>query len=516
MFAAHRPTSAPPPRPALPGRLRAAMRRCVPRRPAFALALLPALLAATLLAGPAAAATPTPPRLQDFTDYSLYVQAMVDYQRALEEPPKAEEKKDDEASKLCQDSQGGSKDEKKKNSCEGKYLTVEHRLADDYERKAKDKPKLEPEPAAPAESLEETIARRSTSFLSSTGQFQGGSPDSTPRGFPLQELASADLSEAGVAGLLGLFNNVRIQNLSSSAAPGGIFGAATGGSSAGGSGSSLMNPDGTMNAMLDNILIELSTINLDQLASTVSFGDGYSIVSATVRTQGTGLSIGLSAQAYTSVYIVDRDGLPRTSMAGAGAVVVDHMAILVPYVEANIQSVRTTSNDSSLLNIDLNSPDAIYVNLANTSVGVAPATADGSQIGTSTPFLLFGPDALLTIAPGTRLRASVSKPDGLNTAFVTLNGRVGDISLGGMRLVDNNSGGSVGFGRLAMTNLELVDAKIYMSDKSVVVDTGRSFSNIGINVERFYLGSEGVGSFVGDFYARGGTVNNLRMTATPH
>ena len=71
MFAAHRPTTAQPPRPALPGRLRAAMRRCVPRRPAFSPALLPALLAATL----AQAATETPLDALPYTP-SLDVTAM--------------------------------------------------------------------------------------------------------------------------------------------------------------------------------------------------------------------------------------------------------------------------------------------------------------------------------------------------------------------------------------------------------------------------------------------------------
>lgn len=491
------------------------MRRCVPRRAVRSLSLLPALVAGALLAGTAAATTPTPPRLQDFTDYSLYVQAMVDYQRALEEPPKEEAKDDSETSKLCQDSQGGNQDDKKKNSCEGKYLTVEHRLDDDYKREGKDKPKVE-QALPPAEDLEETIARRSTSFLNTTGQVQGGSPDSTPRGFPLQEISAADLSEAGVAGLLGLFNNVRMQGLAGNAAPGGIYGAATGGSSNGGSGGSVMNPDGTMSVNLDNFMIQISTLDLDQLAGTVSFGDGYSIVSATVRTEGNGLNVALSAQVYTPVYIVDRDGVPGTSYSGAGAVVVDHMAILVPYVEANIQSVRTTSNDSSLLNIDMYSPDAIFVNLADTSVGAAPASADGSWIGPSTSFLRFGSDSILSIAPGTRLRAAVSRPEGLNTAFVTLNGRIGDISLRSVRLVDNDSGGSIGFGRLGVSNIELVDAKVYMNDRSVVVDAGRSFNDVRIDVERFYIGTDRASSMVGDFYASGGTVNNLRMTATPH
>lgn len=513
MIAAHRSITVQPPQPGPLDRLRAVLGRHFRLRPAHSLILVPALLAGALLAGPAGAATSVAPRLQDFTDYSLYVQAMVDYRQSLEEKPKVDEKTGGDASKLCRDSKGGSQDEKKKNNCEGKYLEVEHRLPDDNERQAKQKVAA---PAEEAENLEEAISRRSTSFLSYDGTAPAAGPDATPRGFPLQEIPTADLSEAGVAGLLGLFNNARLQNLGGSAAPGGVFGASTGGSGAGGYGGSAMDKDGTLTITADDYLLQLATLDLDQLASTVSFGDGYSIVSATVRTQGNGLSIGLSAQVYTPVYIVDRDGLPGTQWAGAGAVVVDHMAILIPYVQADIQSVRTTSSDSSLLQMDVYSPGAIYVDLANTNVGVAGASVDGSRIGASTPFLQFGPSALLTIAPGTRVRATLSTPDGLRTPLVTLNGSIGALSIRDVRIVDSVAGGSIGFGRLGVSSLDLVDARIYMNNNSVVVDTGHSLSNVNVDIERFYLGNDRGGNFVGDFYARGATLDNLRFTATPH
>lgn len=492
------------------------------RRPASALPghsvarrLAPALLACALLAGPALAAAPGErPRPQDFPNYGSYVKALVDYQRALETPPKKEEKKigvDD--SKLCRDTQGGSEDDKKKNNCEGKYLVVENPLPDDAEQKPK-KAAAEPPPPVQYEDLEETISRNSSSYSPGSGP-SGTYPDLSPRSLPLEEIPAADLSEAGVSGLLGLFDNVRMTSLGGSAAPGGIFGAATGGSSAGGSGGGI-DPDGTLIASLEGIVIQLSTLDLGQLADTVIFGDGYSIVRADVRIAGDGLSIGLSSETYTSFAIVDSDGLPGTRWAGAGALTLDRMAILIPYVEANIRSVRTSSSDSSLLQLDAYSPGPIFVDFSDSSIGVAPATRDGRWIGDSTAFVRFGPDSVLTIGAGTRVRAVVSKPDGLTTAFVTLNGRIGDISINDVRVVDPEAGGSIGFGRLAVGGLDLVDARLYMNDRSVVIDTGRSLSDISVDIERFYLGNDGGGSFIGDFYARGGRLENLRLTATPH
>lgn len=460
-----------------------------------------------LLAGLAPASVPEKPRQENFASYSLYIQALVDYQRALDAPPKEKPRESADASKLCRDSD--STNEKKKNSCEGKYLIVEDQLADKATREQKrETPAVLP--AQETESLEEAILRAGYETVQASGN---DVPDFSPRSFPLQEISTQDLSESGVAGLLGLFDNVRMANLGASAgaSSGGAFGLGSGGSgNAGG------DSDDSMRVTLDDFILQLSTLDLDQLANTVSFGDGYSIVSATVRTSGNGLIVGISSETYTPVYIVDRDGLPGTRWSGAGAITLDHMAILVPYVEANIQSVRTNSQDSSLLQIDAVSLEPIYVDFSDTRVGVAPASRDGSWIGESTDFLRFGPDSVLVIAGGTRVRALVSKPNGLSSPLVTLNGRIGDISVSDIRLLDQPSGGSIGFGRLAIQGLELADTKIYMNDRSVVIDTGRGFSNIGFDIERFYLGNDRGNSFLGDFYARGGNLQNLTFSATPH
>lgn len=452
-----------------------------------------------------ASAPPTKPRQENFASYSLYIRALVDYQRALDAPPEEKPRESADASKLCRD--GGSDKEKKKNSCEGKYLMVEDKLPDNATRQEKPA-STEVPPAQEAESLEEAISRAGYETVRSSGD---GAPDFSPRGFPLQEISAQDLSESGVDGLLGLFDNVRMTNLGASAGSGGSYGPASGGS-----GSSSLDSDGTLRVTLDNFLLELSSIDFAQLASTVSFGDGYSIVSATVRTSGSGLNVGISSETYTPVYIVDRDGMPGTDWDGAGALTIDRLAILVPYVEADIQSVRGTSGDNSVLQIDVYSPGPITVGMNNTRIGVTSASRDGSQIGASTSIVEFGPQSVLTIDAGTRVSVSLGRPDGQNTAFVTLNGRVGDISLEDIRLVDHYSGGGLRIGRFAMGGINLVDTKVFLDEQKVIVDVGRGLTNVSIDIERLYLGSEGAGSFIGDFYARGGRINELRFTAEPH
>lgn len=488
------------------------------KRPALP-PFLPLLAGSLCLLGSLAQAAPERPRQENYPDYSKYIQALVDYQRALDAPPAEKEKPKSavDPDKLCRDSSGGGGDgpkEKKKNNCEGKYLVVEDTIKDESEHKLKPK-QAEAEPVQ-YESLEETISRNSSSLFPGLDNGSGGVPSTTPTHLPEQELSAADLSESGVAGLLGLFDNVRMNNLGGSASSGGLYGA---GSGAGGGGNNTgLLADGTLRATLDDFLVQLSTVDFDALGNIISFGDGYSIVTATVRlnNEGNGLLVGLSSRTQTPVYIVDRDGLPNTRWDGAGAIALDRMTILVPYVEANIQAVRTTSANQSVLQVDAFSAQPIYVDFSNSTIGVAPASRDGSWIGEATPFVRFGSDSVLTIEGGTRVRAVVSKPDGMNTAFVTLNGHIGNVSIRNVQIVDAAAGGTMGFSRLGITGLEMVDTKIYVDDQRIVLDTGRGFTDMGVDIERFYLGDNDGNHIVGDFYARGARLQELRITATPH
>lgn len=482
-------------------------------------ALLPVLAGGLgLLATNLAFALPERPRQENYPDYSKYIQALVDYQRALDAPApekvKDKQKGGADPEKLCR-ADGGSGEsakEKKKNSCEGKYLYVEDVIPDENTRKTKPET-VEPAPAPSYENLEDAVSRNSSSLF--PGLTNDGGPSSTPTQLPPQELSASDLSESGVSGLLGLFDNVRMRNLGSNASSGGLYGSSSGGAGGGYASVGLLG-DGTLRATLDNYMVALDSVDLSILGSLVSLGNGYAIVTASVRLndQGNGLLVGLSSQAQTSFNIVDSDGLPNTNWAGAGAVSLDRMTVLVPYVEANIQAVSGTTSDQSALKIDTVSLQPIYVDFSNSTMGVAPATRDGSWIGTPTPFLQFGPDSILTIAPGTHISAVISHPDGLNAAFVTLNGRIGDISLRDVQLVSGS--GSIGFGRLGLNNLDINDAKLFVNNQSIVLDTGQSFTNVGVDVERLYLGANDGNHIVGDIYGRGARVDQLNVSISPH
>lgn len=457
--------------------------------------LLPALSVGMALATPAER-----PRPENFDNYSYYVQALVDYQRAQEAlaATRIDSSKNNASdAKLCRDD---NQSENGKNNCEGKYLLGKDVLEDDASR---DQAVAAVDTQEMYESLDETIAR--AGFAGAPASTDAGAmPRSTFHDFPLQEIPSQDLSESGVDGLLGLFDNVRLRGVTSNN---------TGNTTA--SGSATLDPDGSLRASLDNVVLDLSDENISFLGNTVFLRNGYAIASADVSINGSGLDIELSSEVRTSLYIVDRDGLPGSRYAGAGAITVDELGIRVPHLDVNLQGVRTTS-DSGLFRIAAYSPQPIYVDLTDTRIGVADALADGSYIGTSTDALVFGPQSVLTIGAGTNVVALIDKPDGINTAFVTLNGHVGDLSLSDISLLDNDSGGGIRVGKLAVRNLELEDTRVFMDERKVIVDLGTGIRDLEVDIERLYLGSESRGNFVGDFYADGGHLRNLRFTATPH
>lgn len=458
-----------------------------------------------LLAGLVAAAVPAAqagterPRPENFATYSLYIQALVDYQRNQDPAPSPQAVAGAADSKLCRDSDG---DEKKKNSCEGKYLLGQNHLPEEGSSAPKSEEKA---PAPVYENLEETIAR--AGYERPLPGPEGEAPArSRFSDFPLAEIPSQDLSETGVEGLLGLFDNVRLRLLTGGGAGGGAGGGSSGGVSLG--------EDGTLRATLDDYLIALDAFTAS-LGGLITLRDGYALVDSSVAADGNGLRLTLSAQVRTGLYVVDRDGLPDSGYAAAGAVGLDSLGITVPRLDINLQAIRSTTGDG-VFQLDTASPQAIVVALANTRVGAADALADGSRIGPTTDFLAFGPQSRLVIAPGTRVNALVGQPNGLRSPFLTLNGRVGDITVNDISLLDNNSGGAINIGTLALRNIVLADTRVYMDDNRLIVDAGRGLGNLGVEIERLYLGNPGSGGFVGDFYARSGRLVSLQFTAQPH
>lgn len=464
-----------------------------------------------LLAGTAMAATGERPRLEDYPNYGQFVKAVVDYDRAQTAAAKSSRnKKDKDNGALCKDSSDGG-ESKSQNNCQGKYLSVEKPVQDNATQVVEEVDDFFLRGSTgPVESLDEAIASAGYDSLSAAN---ADALRNNTQGMTLQEISVDEMASSGVGGLLGLVNNIRMQNLGGTASPLGAWGLAGGGST-----SVSVDSDGSVRLSLEDVVLALDNLNIEILDSLVNFGDGYAIIdTVTSITPNGGLHLELTSEVYTAVNIVDRDGLPGTEWSGAGAVTVDQMAILIPYLEVDIQGVNADfARDNSLLTIDAYSPGEITVQVANSLIGVAPASVDGSYIGPSTPFLQFGPDGIISVGAGTRVNVVLAQPDGLRNAFVTLNGRVGDISVRDIRLLDRVGGGDLRIGRINIRNLDLVDTRIFLEDKRVTVDLGRGLDNVSIDMERVYLGSETAGSFIGDFYARGARINELRFSAQPH
>ncbi len=552
------------------------------KAPGPRLLILASLLA--FLAAPPALAAGERPRPESYANYSLYIQALVDYQRAQEAALKESPKGKSGASKLCRDDQGEQgASEKKKNSCEGKYLLAEDILPDEYERKRAEEDldtnssedaygagqgaQAGTDDAAGAgasdgystgsddgygsgsgseggdgsasgigsgtasgtgygsgfgtgaggyESVEEVIARAG---YDSTGSASTGAPEQRPmfNGIPLTELPVQDLSDAGIEGLLGMFDNARLRGVSDSSGSGSVVGLGSGyGASSGIVRGTFDGSDGSLLALLDSYQITFFQPGFINMSALTLYAEGYSLVHTSVSSSANdSVDIALSAESRLHLWIVDRDGLPGSRFDEAGAIDINHLGVLVPRLEINIQGVRATDG-SSLMQIEAVSPQPIYVDLANTSIGIADAVRDGSLVGPPTGVMTFGPQSLLTVAAGTSLNLQIGEPSGLSTPFVTMNGSVGNISVTDLSLHDHNSGGKIGIGRFGLQGLTLVDAKMFLDDSTVVIDAGRGISSLGFDIERLYLGNDASGAIVGDFYARGGHLNSLRMTATPH
>jgi hypothetical protein len=508
------------------------------------------LLAALLpfLTATPAQATAERPRPENFSNYSLYIQALVDYQRAQEAESKAAPKKSG-ASKLCRDDQGENGSDKKKSSCEGKYLLVEDLIPDDNERNP---PKEDLDPTSLGydsgeggvdngadpyaigsgdtsgspfgsgtnaggegyESVEDVIARVG---YRESGTIDSGSPDQRPmyNGIPLNEIPVQDLSESGIEGLLGLFDNARLRGLPGGSGTGAVpgLGSGVGSGIVRGTGDGF---DGSIGALLENYQITFYQPGLINLDAFTLLTNGYSIVDVDVSVPGRdSVAIDLSSETRMQLWIVDRDGLPGSNFEGAGAVEINHIGVIIPRLEINIQGIRAANGDG-LMQINAFSPQPIYVDLRNTAIGVADAVRDGSVIGESTPFLVFGPQSILTVAPGTSVSARIGEPSGMSTPFVTLNGYVGDISIADIRFLDYPHNARVRIGRFGVRGLNFVDTKIYLEEQRLTLDAGRGMTNVGFDIERLSVGDDVSSSVIGDFYARGGHVQQLRMTVEPH
>lgn len=464
-------------------------------------AALPLLLAASL------AVAAERPRPESFPDYAKYIQALFDYDRALELEARIK-KKDDSgsaASKLCRDdgSGGDGGDDKKKNSCEGKELLVENPIPEEAEH-PESTAAGEPDPTRtnlPIEDLDEAIARAQVRMPELKDDL--AAQRSTFSSFPLAEVGAMDLSQSGVSGLLGLFN---LNSGSLQSPPPTTIGLRPGSSYS-------LDPDGEERVTVGDLIFNLTQLDNFLLGLTVS-GNAVTSFSSEASVNGDSIDIAMSSTTRIApLYIVDRSGTDVPTRLEAGAIAIDQLGIIIPRLEVNIRGVKSTSNDS-LLQIGAYLPYGVTVDFANTRIGASSANVEGTEIGPATDFLVFGPQSQLTVAGGTRVTMELGVPD-YNTPLLTLNGRIGEIVLNDMSLLSRGYS-AISIGRITLRNINLVNTRVYVEEDKFTLDAGTGLTNVELGVERVYLGSVPQGGYVGDFYMKETRVHNLRMTAAPH
>lgn len=416
------------------------------------------------------------PRPEQFQTYSQYLQALFDYKKAQ--------------------AQGGQAEKQTCNSRSQKDQDKEQPVRLDC--KDQDIPQ-----AIATENLDEAIEKASQG--ANPGYVDSSHTRSTSSSFPLKSLSLNDMGTLTVDGLLGLFSELTLN-----------FGSGSDNST------SRMRPGSPLNLDPNNTAIDSP---LDQALNSILASADEIFGGIVILPNGSGtitvgrptatrdlLSFSLSSDIRTGIYIVDRDGMPGTSYSNAGAVVIDSVGINITDLAINMQRVNTPGTNG--FGINMSTPNAINVDLSGTQIGAADAVRDGSRIGTSTNFLRFGQDSVLRIAPGMSMETTVSRPNGLNSPFVTLNGNIDSISLNSLSLMDTNSGGAIGIGRFGISGLNFRNTMIYINDKSLVVDTGTGMNNINLSLERISIGDSS--KSVGDVYVQHMVMNNNRMTITPH
>lgn len=424
------------------------------------------------------------PRPESYASYSLYIQALFNYQKTQDKEKSAARKKScppkgsDEPNGLI------NKDECMEQGASAN--DIDH--ADNNQH----------------ESLEDAISK-STPDISRDYASNSIRPRSTFSSFPLNPITAQDLSKTGVSGLLGFFNSLVLQSQTSTAAE----------TQSNNNNGSPTNIDPRISNDINSLLYTQIVGETLAMGGNLVLRDGSGHVDVTGKIVGTGLQLELSSHVRTGLYIVDRDGYPGSYFDKAGAVVVNSMGIDIPNMLVNIQGVNNTGNNADLIKAQLYSSAAITVDLSGTTIGAADAVRDGSKIGIATDFIRFGPDSVMTIAPGMSMNTTLSRPNGTTTPFITLNGNIGTISLKDISLMDN--GASVfNIGMLSVTGIQLVNAQVFIDGQKIIVDAGTGIKNASISLERLSFGDTLNATLLGDLYVNHINVVNTRMTVEAH
>lgn len=487
------------------------------------------------------------PQLRNYGSYTDFLRAVVDYTKHNGEAAASERE--------CRDTEadGNGDSQKKQNTCEGKEALGDNEISGQAggtgmpDETGTSSSSLSGEDMGSLDDLSETGSATGESGTGGNAQ-DPNSPDAleqaialardgliqryednsntrtTFSSFPMQPVDAGDLAQVSlIDALTGLMITERDARIRLNIDP-----------------SKFTDPLALIDARLlaDDVTLEFDSLALQQelLSNILPFAGGnfiwsvdngnyYSVVNASPSyIDGKGLSLSFSTQASVRAAIVDSDGL-LPSLPYAGAVVIDPLNIKTDTIVANLFAREDGAGNTSIV-ASLDTQGDISFDLSNTSIGVARATRSGSTwiIGESSNFLSFGPSSILSIRMDEPLEAVISNPDNsTNTPLLRINGRISQLVLSEMALLDGSSGHGIHFGRFSIDNLALVNTSVYFENDAIRVDMGSGADNLHMAIESLVFGGTmqdrvrgTLPAAIGDAEITVSTQDNMQITLRAH
>lgn len=466
------------------------------------------------------------PQLKNYSSYTDFLRAVVDYTTRTSDSPSATEQecRDNEA---AADGQSSSKQD----LCQSKTTRKDDILPAGDIQDGLVQDDLDSDLSADAalnesttsDSLEQAIAL-TRDGLNPVYQ-DPGNARTTFRSFPMSPIDSTALAEvAQIDVLTGLLMTTRANTIRLDIDP-----------------SQLTDPRTVVDSRLvsDAISLNMASLTPDQLVldNIAGFetnnivwateGNYYTYVSASPSyTSDGGIRLELSSSARVRMAMVDRDGRPTNTSASipyAGALVVDPLSITTSNIAATLHAVDDGGSTGILATLDVG--DGIDIDLSNTQIGVARATRNNSggwNLGKVSNFLYFGNDSHVSINMDEPMEIMLSNPEDTSTdPLVTINGSINNLSLSNVSLMDNNSGGGIHIGRVSISEIAMVNTRVYINDDTIRLDLSDSLANLHMTIESIVLGgplndAADRPPAIGDMEVRVTRIDNLQISLQPH
>ncbi len=369
------------------------------------------------------------------------------------------------------------------------------------------------------ESVDQAIANAGKN----TGHVDTSSrPRSTFKSFALAQISPQDMSQSNIADVLGIFGDHGLEQTPTTGLR--------------------MRADSDIHLTPDVDLRLAGDINdakRQEVSNSIiqSFsgyivlpeGEAYTSASVTKSTQGDhGLDLTLSTRLRTNVYMIDRDGIPGSSFAGAGALAIQPLSLEFQDITSHITASKDRQN-SDLIRIQTGSPNAITLDLSGSQIGAADApnnvgtlALSSASLGRINYFAKFGPNSIVSIAPGMKMDIKISKPDGMRAPLATVNGSISSIHVGDLRLLGQSNGGSddentaLRIGSIGISDLDISNLRLFINNQTIIIDMGPSAKDMALSLERISIGPNPESSIVGDLYMSHIGVSGARISIAAH